>query len=159
MVDFRPVSHEHVLTAIEEYDALGGDALLAAHDAERPRDHTLTHRGRIYDAKVVAGLAYMRATRAAASPDELFRGRHSAAVVLRELGFEVSVPAPPEPQRVRRSPAARSSRSTTGAARPASTRAATTPRARAQAVTDRPVRTCPTCFLALPATGICDDCD
>lgn len=157
MVDFRPVSRDHVVTAIEEYDELGGDALLAAHDSARPRDHTLTFRGRLYDAKVVAGLAYMRATRAAASPDDLFRGRHSAAVVLRDLGFDVSVPAPPEPE-------PRATRSV-GPARPAKVRAATpsrvpaSPRSRSVAAADRPVTTCPTCFLALPATGICDDCD
>jgi len=27
------------------------------------------------------------------------------------------------------------------------------------AKTDRPVTVCPTCFMALPATGVCDNCD
>ena len=27
------------------------------------------------------------------------------------------------------------------------------------AMSDRPIAVCPTCFMALPATGICDDCD
>jgi hypothetical protein len=27
------------------------------------------------------------------------------------------------------------------------------------AKTDRPVAVCPTCFMALPATGVCDNCD
>jgi hypothetical protein len=27
------------------------------------------------------------------------------------------------------------------------------------AKTDRPVSVCPTCFMALPATGVCDNCD
>ncbi len=49
--------------------------------------------------------------------------------------------------------------------RPARARAATTKRAGAPAPkprvakTDRPVSVCPTCFMALPATGVCDNCD
>ncbi len=38
----------------------------------------------------------------------------------------------------------------------------TTPRAstpRRLAKTDRPTATCPRCFMALPATGLCDNCD
>ena len=49
-------------------------------------------------------------------------------------------------------------------------RAASRPRARSVraeapapkrrvAKTDRPVTVCPTCFMALPATGVCDNCD
>jgi hypothetical protein len=51
------------------------------------------------------------------------------------------------------------------ASRRASTRASSTSAAtkkpaaaRRVAQSDRPVAVCPTCFLALPATGICDDC-
>jgi len=32
------------------------------------------------------------------------------------------------------------------------------PAAKRVALSDRPVAICPTCFMALPATGICDDC-
>jgi hypothetical protein len=35
---------------------------------------------------------------------------------------------------------------------------ASTPKPRV-AKTDRPVAVCPTCFMALPATGVCDNCD
>jgi hypothetical protein len=50
------------------------------------------------------------------------------------------------------------------AARPARSRSATSrpdvpaPKRRV-AKTDRPVAVCPTCFMALPATGVCDNCD
>jgi hypothetical protein len=58
----------------------------------------------------------------------------------------------------------------TAPARPSRTRSASTriPRTRAPAAapapkrvakTDRPVAVCPTCFMALPATGVCDNCD
>ena len=44
--------------------------------------------------------------------------------------------------------------------RATSTRAGTAaPPKRRVAKTDRPVAVCPTCFMALPATGVCDNCD
>jgi hypothetical protein len=47
--------------------------------------------------------------------------------------------------------------------RPASSRAATSrapaPTKRRVAKSDQPVSVCPTCFMALPATGVCDNCD
>lgn len=40
------------------------------------------------------------------------------------------------------------------------TRASASPAApKRVAKTDRPVAVCPTCFMALPATGVCDSCD
>lgn len=155
MVDFRAVTRDHVLTALEEYDAAGGAALLAMH-GRGESTHTLRHGGRQYDAKVVAGLAYMRATRAAASPDELFSGRHSATDVLPDLGFDLTVPPPPpapEPRPRRSAPPTTRPRSTAGAA------SATAPPTRRPVKVEAPVKLCPTCFLALPATGVCDDCD
>ena len=32
-------------------------------------------------------------------------------------------------------------------------------RPRKVAATDRPVNVCPRCFMAIPATGLCDNCD
>jgi hypothetical protein len=55
------------------------------------------------------------------------------------------VAAPPEPTRATRSPRGRT--------------ASRTPTPRKPARTDRPTATCPRCFMALPATGICDNCD
>ena len=57
------------------------------------------------------------------------------------------VGAPPPPPRAARSTAGpRTSTPRTSAPR-------------RPAKTDRPVSTCPRCFMALPATGICDNCD
>jgi hypothetical protein len=57
------------------------------------------------------------------------------------------VGAPPPPRR---------------ASRPSGGGRAATPRVstpRQPAKSDRPVATCPRCFMALPATGVCDNCD
>ena len=59
------------------------------------------------------------------------------------------VGAPPPPAR---SPVRRAS----GKAGPSSSRP---PAARRVARSDRPTATCPRCFMALPATGVCDNCD
>jgi hypothetical protein len=58
----------------------------------------------------------------------------------------VGAPPPPARAPARRSPSSR----------PATPR---TPTPRRVAKTDRPTATCPRCFMALPATGICDTCD
>ena len=65
-----------------------------------------------------------------------------------EQALSPMVGAPPPPARApaRRAPSAR----------PATPRVSTPRRV---AKTDRPTATCPRCFMALPATGICDNCD
>ena len=70
---------------------------------------------------------------------------------LRTLDGEPSlsglVGTPPPPPRATRS---------SGGGRTASPRVSAP---RAPAKSDRPISTCPRCFMALPATGICDNCD
>ena len=61
------------------------------------------------------------------------------------LGGMVGTPPPPP----------RASRAS-GGGRTASPRVSTP---RAPAKSDRPIAMCPRCFMALPATGICDNCD
>ncbi len=63
------------------------------------------------------------------------------------------VPAPVG--RARRTRAPRSAGSTSS--RPGTTRPEPAPRRVAKS--DRPVTVCPHCFMAVPATGICDNCD
>ncbi len=65
------------------------------------------------------------------------------------------VPAPLTPARRTRASTPRQPRS------PAAPRAPREPKAAAPkrvAASDRPVTVCPTCFMAVPATGICDNC-
>ena len=75
-----------------------------------------------------------------------------AVAILRKRGFEVTEPAS----------AARAIRPT-AAARPRAARAtrAAGPRtlsARSAAAREIPDKICPTCSMALPATGVCDTC-
>ncbi|MBS44828.1 MAG: hypothetical protein CMH83_17010 [Nocardioides sp.] len=60
------------------------------------------------------------------------------------------------------SPRARSTtpRTTSGTTRRTSSAGPAKPAApKRVAASDRPVAVCPTCFMALPATGVCDNCD
>lgn len=145
------IERDHVLTAMETYDAVGGEAFLAAQGA-RLSAHVLVHQGRDYDASAVVGIAHGLATGRTLTPAEIKGGSAGAAKVLERLGFRVRTDsvADAEPARPA-SPGAAARRPR--AASPAPPR----PPARV-AASDRPVRTCPTCHLALPATGICDDC-
>ena len=106
--------------------------------------HVLLHQGREYDAPAIAGIAHGLATGNTLTPDEVPGGGTGAARVLTRLGFMVRDDSPPsEPKPARRR--------TTGST---ATRTPAPP-----AKTERPVTLCPRCFLAVPATGVCDNCD
>ncbi|QGQ18227.1 hypothetical protein GC089_01750 [Cellulomonas sp. JZ18] len=151
MATFSSVTRQHILQAIAEHDSRGGDAFLALYNFEPVPGYALLHEGRSYDARAVLGVAHRFATGRMATQDD-FHGMDAAVALLRRRGFEVSEPA----SAVRAAPAA---------ARPARTSAPRTPRTttprtstRAAAREERPVAICPTCFQALPATGVCDNC-
>ncbi len=145
MATFSSVTRRHILEALAEHDATGADAFLAVHGFE-PSDRTLVHEGRRYDAPAVMGVAHRLATGRLATPEEVGRGIDVAVTILRKRGFEVV-----EPVTARL------------AARAAPVRAPRAPRARTTTTrpapaAERPVAICPTCSMALPATGICDNC-
>jgi hypothetical protein len=98
------IDRDHVLTAMETWDAAGGANYMLVRGGVST--HVLLHHG-----------------------DD----------------------SPPAPQRVP------GTRSTTPRTPRATTTRATTSRPRV-AASDRVDKLCPTCFLALPATGICDNC-
>lgn len=160
MPDWTLLNRSHVLAALAEYDRLGSREFLSRYSFGRSRAYTLWHGGQEYDSKAVLGVAYLHATGRAATRDE-FRGGLSGAVrVLQGLGFDIVVDEEELEQEERReqarpvsTPAA--SRTTTRAA-PAAKKVAKTARAKP---VDVPVKVCPTCYTALPATGICDYCD
>ena len=61
-----------------------------------------------------------------------------------------------------KAPRARAPRAATSASAPRTPRTPSEPKVSAPkrvAVTDRPVNVCPRCFMAIPATGLCDNCD
>jgi hypothetical protein len=85
------VRREQVLTAVQEYDALGQAAFLARHGFGPARAYQLIVNGRSYDSKAVLGAAYRIATGQRISPHDFNGGvgSNGAASVLRRLGFEV----------------------------------------------------------------------
>jgi hypothetical protein len=141
MPDWDLVGRQHVLAAIAECDRIGSTEFLARYRFPRARAVTLWHGGEEYDPNALLGVAYLHATGRAAGSGELDDAL--TAHVLGGLGFDVVLDedalAAAKPPRVRRASPAKPRRTT--AASPA------------------PVKVCPTCFMALPATGVCDNCD
>jgi hypothetical protein len=148
---FSAVTRQHVLTALAEYDDRGADAFLGVYGFERNPASTILHEGRSYDSQAVLGVAHRYATGRLAMADEFAGGKVSTAVILRKRGFEVTDPsAPAAPAR-----ATRAAKAPRVPKEPKAPRATTTRRA---AEEERPAPVCPTCFMTLPATGICDTC-
>lgn len=146
MATFSSVSRQHLLQAIAEYDARGGEDFLQVYGFGPSRDYTLLHEGRTYDLRAVLGVAHRFATGRLATSAEFDGGAPGAVAILRKRGFEVTEPA---------------SMSTAQAAptrAPRAPRAARTPVARPTPVREAPPKICPTCSMTLPATGVCDYC-
>lgn len=153
MATFSSVTPQHILQAIAEYDERGAESFLALYGFGPSRGYELVHEGRSYDSTAILGVAHRYATGRLATSEEFHGGLHGAADLLRRRGFEVTEPA----GAARVAPAPTPGRRTTSA-RATSARATTPARRTAAAAADRPPAICPTCFTALPATGICDTC-
>ncbi|MDO8122072.1 hypothetical protein Q6346_12200 [Isoptericola sp. b490] len=145
MATFSSVSRQHLLQAISEYDERGGEEFCELYGFTPAPEHTLVHEGRRYDAGALLGVAHRIATGRLASPDEVAHGLAGGLGILRKRGFEVSEPT-------RRVPSATRGGTRASSSRPRATR---TPQASTREV---PPAICPTCSMALPATGICDFC-
>ncbi|KQY21945.1 hypothetical protein ASD16_14875 [Cellulomonas sp. Root485] len=144
MATFSSVSRQNVLQAIAEYDSRGDTGFLDVYGFEPFPGYALVHEGRSYDLRAVVGVAHRFATGRLATSEEFGSSRDGAVAILRKRGFDVTEPAVavrPAPARAARAP-----------------RAARTPVVRATAVREAPPAMCPTCFMTLPATGICDEC-
>lgn len=83
-------------------------------------------------------------------------GMDAAVALLRKRGFEVHEPFSASAARAA-AVAARPATRTPRAPRATSTRTPRSTPSRSAVVDDAPA-ICPTCFMALPATGICDNC-
>jgi len=143
---FSSVTRQHVLQALAEYDARGGEEFLEVYGFGPSRGYTLIHEGRSYDSRAVLGVAHRFATGRLATSDEFNGGMHGAVAILRKRGFEVTEPASASRATPVRTPRA-----------PRTPRATRSPATRSPA-RETPVAICPTCSMALPATGVCDDC-
>jgi hypothetical protein len=124
---------------MKEYDNLGSREFLRRYGFGRATAYTLWHQGQEYDPQAILGVALLRATGTAARSDELSGGKDDWATVLTDLGFDVVVDeealAAEKPRRV-----------TPAKPKPAAAR-------------DTAPKVCPTCHMALPASGVCDFCD
>ncbi len=148
MATFSSVTRTHVLQALAEYDTRGAEDFLAVYGFAPSAAYPLVHEGRSYDSQAVLGVAHRFATGRLATPEEVDHSMPGAVAILRKRGFEVTEPVTVTRTVVRtatrtpRAPRAAAARST-------STRTTTR---------EVPVAICPTCSMALPATGICDSC-
>jgi hypothetical protein len=147
------IDRDHVLTALETWDAAGGANYMLVRGGVST--HVLLHHGREYDAAAIAGIAHGLATGRTLTPADIPGGSEGASKALRRLGFDIRDDSPPGASTAR-TPGSRAS--TPRASRTPGARATTT-RSPRVAASDRPDKLCPRCFIALPATGICDQCD
>jgi hypothetical protein len=164
MVDWDAVGAADVRSALAEADQLGSREFTTRYRFGRARDATVWLDGAEYDARSVIGLAYMRVTGRSVPSDEFDVGGEDAAVRrLKALGFDVVVDPTLSPRPRKAGPAVRRPASATRidrADRPAPSgpkRVVVRPRPTDAALSEAKI--CPRCFMALPATGICDNCD
>ena len=143
---FSSVTRQHVLQAIGEYDARGGEEFLDVYGFTPTHGHTLVHEGRTYDSKAVLGVAHRFATGRLATSEDFHGGMAGAVAILRKRGFEVSEPVTAQRPAVVRTPRT-----------PRAQRATRSPALRT-APREESARICPTCSMVLPATGVCDTC-
>jgi hypothetical protein len=148
------IDRDHVLTAMETWDAAGGANYMLVRGGVST--HVLVHHGREYDAAAIAGIAHGLATGRTLTPADIPGGSAGASKALTRLGFDIRDDSPPS-ERVQGTRS--TTRSTAPRTRSTTPRSTGTPRPTRVAATDKPVNLCPRCYLALPATGICDNCD
>lgn len=150
MATFSSVTQQHILQAIAEYDDRGAENFLGVYGFMPSRGYTLVHEGRTYDSKAILGVAHRYATGRAATADEFHGGASGAAAILRKRGFDVTEPE------------GAASTGRTSSRKAATPRAAAAPKKaaapRKPVVPERDAPVCPTCFMTLPATGVCDNC-
>lgn len=180
MPDWSQVSRAHVLQAMSEWDQIGDREFLRRYGYRRTVTATLWHQGQEYDSAAIVGAAHLNATGAAPSTTDI-RGGSGAARVLADLGFDVVVDEE-EAEKEERKLEARAQRARTPGTRATGTRASSTrsttsassstakPRTssssrttatstRRKAAEPPAPKICPTCYMALPASGVCDFCD
>ena len=147
------IDRDHVLTAMETWDAAGGANYMLVRGGAST--HVLLHRGREYDAAAIAGIAHGLATGRTLTPADIPGGSAGAGKALTRLGFDIRDDSPPGIG----TPRTPGSRASTPRVPRATSARSTSTRSPRVAASDRPDKLCPRCFIALPATGICDQCD
>ncbi|MFC5480568.1 HNH endonuclease [Massilia suwonensis] len=82
-------SRDAVKAAIAECDELGREQFLAKYGYRYARTYALMYKGREYDSKAIAGVAYGKQFGAAMRPREHSGGVNYCVPVLQKLGFKV----------------------------------------------------------------------
>ena len=162
MSDWSLVNRSHVLAAIRHCDHLESRDFVARYGFRGVHGSTLWNQGGEYDAAAILGLAHLEATGRPVTKDELPGGHEGVAETLRELGFDVVVEDPPVVTARSRAAAPTRTAAPKAAAGQAPAKKLTTAKAapKKRVVKPEPVANiCPRCYMAIPSTGICDNCD
>lgn len=137
MPDWNLVNRSHVLAAIAEGERIGSQEFVTRYGFRGEHASKLWHRGEEFDATAILGVAYVQATGRPVTKGELPDGQDGVAQVLIPLGFDVVAEEQPFT--------------------PARTRTPAAPKRTAKP--EPKVTICPRCQMAVPATGLCDNCD
>jgi hypothetical protein len=163
MPDWNTVTRAHVLAALAEGERIGTREFLTRYGFRGLHAAQLWHRGEEFDAAAILGVAYLQATGRVATKDELPSGEDGVAQVLTRLGFDVVAQEPSiAPARTTKAAPARTTKATPARSVKATSPARSTKAAPAPTRRTKPEPTftiCPRCQMALPATGVCDNCD
>jgi hypothetical protein len=165
MPDWSLVDRSHVLAALQEADRVGSREFLSRYRFARAKASTLWHGGQEYDPNAIMGVAYLQATGRAVTRADLAGAEARTARVLKGLGFDVVIDedAMIEQDRLQEAQAHEPDSAASTARTPAAKRTTATKKAArkppASKPAEREVKICPTCYTALPATGVCDFCD
>ncbi|MFC9832566.1 HNH endonuclease [Rhodococcus sp. NPDC127530] len=81
------VTRESVLKAMGEYDEIGAEAFLDRHGFAPSRLYRVTHEGREYDSKAIAGVAHGYATGQNLMASEFSGGQQTVVATLEALNF------------------------------------------------------------------------
>ncbi len=170
MPDWSNVTRPHVLSAIKECDRVGSTDFLSRYRFGRARASTMWHSSEEYDPLAILGFAHLEATGSA--PTSADMSDAEAAEVLTGLGFDVVVDEDALAQvktKPRKAAARKAAPKTTSSSPTTATATATAkaPRTRKAAAPAKPRRVaasdvvhniCPKCYMAIPSTGVCDNC-
>lgn len=88
-VAWDPVTRDHVLRSIHEYDQLGADVFFARHGFAPTIAYDLVWDDRLYPPKAILGTAYELATGRRLASGDFEGGKSGAVKVLGQLGFTV----------------------------------------------------------------------
>ena len=88
-IAWDPVTHAHVLRAIEEYDQLGPERFFGEHGFAPTTTYDLVWNERRYPPKAILGTAYELATGRRLASGDFEGGKSGAVKVLGKLGFTI----------------------------------------------------------------------